>query len=36
MDKSIAIIGCGWLGKPLAKLLQTKGYHVLGTWSDKY
>ena len=31
MEKSVAIIGCGWLGTPLAKLLQTKGYEVLGT-----
>ena len=30
-DKSIAIIGCGWLGQPFAKLLKDQGYSVIGT-----
>ena len=29
--KSIAIIGCGWLGEPLAYHLQNVGYEVKGT-----
>ncbi len=35
--KKIAIIGCGWLGLPLAKHLQQKGYLINGssTHSDK-
>ncbi|NNK29869.1 MAG: SDR family NAD(P)-dependent oxidoreductase, partial [Flavobacteriaceae bacterium] len=27
----MAVIGCGWLGLPLAKLLVKKGYSVRGT-----
>ncbi|TAH03652.1 MAG: SDR family NAD(P)-dependent oxidoreductase [Sphingobacteriales bacterium] len=29
--KSISIVGCGWLGLPLAKFLITKGYLVKGS-----
>jgi nucleoside-diphosphate-sugar epimerase len=28
---TVAVLGCGWLGLPLAKVLQTQGYRVLGT-----
>lgn len=31
MTKHIGIIGCGWLGLPLAKKLQKRGYEVSGT-----
>jgi nucleoside-diphosphate-sugar epimerase len=31
MEKKIAIIGCGWLGKPLAKKLQVDGNFVVVT-----
>lgn len=31
MSKQIGILGCGWLGLPLAKKLIEKGYHVKGT-----
>lgn len=31
MNKHIGILGCGWLGFPLAKSLIKKGYHVKGT-----
>lgn len=31
MNKQISIIGCGWLGFPLAKELLKKGYKVKGT-----
>lgn len=34
--KQISIIGCGWLGLPLAKLLLTEGYTVLGTTTTPY
>lgn len=30
-DRSIAIVGLGWLGAPLAKTLQTLGYAVKGS-----
>lgn len=29
--KTISILGCGWLGLPLAKFLITQGYHVKGS-----
>jgi nucleoside-diphosphate-sugar epimerase len=28
---TVAVLGCGWLGLPLAKVLKTQGYRVLGT-----
>ena len=28
---TVAVVGCGWLGMPLAKNLLTQGYRVLGT-----
>ena len=31
MNKTIGIMGCGWLGKPLAVQLLKKGYKVKGT-----
>ena len=31
MTKNIGILGCGWLGLPLAKKLIEKGYSVNGT-----
>jgi nucleoside-diphosphate-sugar epimerase len=31
MNKSIAIIGCGWLGLPLAERLVARGFTVYGT-----
>lgn len=31
MIKRISIVGCGWLGLPLAKSLLQDGYHVLGS-----
>jgi len=30
-DKKISILGCGWLGLPLAKMLLQKGYLVKGS-----
>jgi len=30
-NKNIAILGLGWLGKPLAISLYNKGYHVVGS-----
>ena len=30
-DKSVSIIGCGWLGLPLAKRLLTEGFRVKGS-----
>ncbi len=30
-DKKISILGCGWLGLPLAKLLVAKGWQVNGS-----
>ncbi|MGF1556514.1 hypothetical protein [Paucihalobacter sp.] len=35
MSKKIAIIGCGWFGLPLAKLLIEKGYLVNGTTTSR-
>lgn len=31
MDRSISIIGCGWLGLPLGKFLARAGYQVKGS-----
>ncbi len=31
MDNTISILGCGWLGYPLALRLITKGWHVKGS-----
>nr|WP_297786874.1 SDR family oxidoreductase [uncultured Allomuricauda sp.] len=31
MNKSIGVLGCGWLGMPLAKILIEDGYTVYGT-----
>ncbi|MGO1586087.1 MAG: NAD(P)-binding domain-containing protein, partial [Mesonia sp.] len=31
MKNKIAILGCGWLGFPLAQKLVKEGYHVKGT-----
>jgi nucleoside-diphosphate-sugar epimerase len=31
MNKSIAIVGCGWLGFPFAKQMVAKGWKVVGT-----
>ena len=33
--KSIGVLGCGWLGLPLAKQLVTAGYSVRGTTTTK-
>lgn len=35
MNTQISIIGCGWLGLPLAKELINKGYKVKGTTTSK-
>ncbi|RRQ49744.1 SDR family oxidoreductase [Maribacter algicola] len=35
MSKVIGVIGCGWLGLPLAKSLVKKGYKVKGTTTSK-
>lgn len=35
MNKHISIIGCGWLGFPLAKELIKKGFKVKGTTTSK-
>lgn len=35
MNKQITIIGCGWLGFPLAKELIKNGYKVKGTTTSK-
>ncbi|MGH8552627.1 MAG: NAD(P)-binding domain-containing protein, partial [Methylococcales bacterium] len=32
-SKSIAIIGCGWLGEPFARSLIERGYRVIATRS---
>ncbi|CAM1343191.1 SDR family oxidoreductase [Tenacibaculum amylolyticum] len=34
-NKQISILGCGWLGFPLAKHLITKGYHIKGSTTSK-
>lgn len=31
MNKNVGVLGCGWLGFPLAKELLNKGYNVRGT-----
>jgi len=31
MKQRVGVLGCGWLGIPLAQHLQTKGYEVRGT-----
>ncbi|WP_276389276.1 SDR family oxidoreductase [Eudoraea chungangensis] len=36
MSKTIGIIGCGWLGLPLAKVLIKEGYNVHGSTTSKY
>lgn len=33
--KTIAILGCGWLGLPLAKLLLSKGYELKGSTTSE-
>ncbi|APQ17619.1 SDR family oxidoreductase [Maribacter hydrothermalis] len=35
MNKKIGIIGCGWLGLPLAENLISEGYFVKGTTTSK-
>lgn len=35
LNKRIVIIGCGWLGFPLAKCLVKKGFKVKGTTTSK-
>ncbi|RKE98972.1 NAD-dependent epimerase/dehydratase family protein [Ichthyenterobacterium magnum] len=35
MSKQISVIGCGWLGFPLAKALVTKHYKVKGSTTSK-
>ena len=35
MNKSVSIIGCGWLGFPLAKALVKNGFKVKGTTTSK-
>ncbi|MBC7487222.1 MAG: nucleoside-diphosphate sugar epimerase [Cytophagaceae bacterium] len=37
MSKSVSILGCGWLGLPLAESLVQAGYHIKGstTHADK-
>ena len=35
MNKHIGILGCGWLGFPLGKALDKKGYHVRGATRSK-
>jgi nucleoside-diphosphate-sugar epimerase len=35
LNKQISIIGCGWLGLPLAKELIKKGFKVKGTTTSK-
>lgn len=36
MSKHIGILGCGWLGTPLAKSLITKGNNVKGTTTSEH
>lgn len=36
MNNSVAILGCGWLGLPLAKRLLNKGYSVKGSTTSKH
>lgn len=35
MKNTVAILGCGWLGFPLAKHLLTKGFNVKGSTTSK-
>ena len=35
MNKKISILGCGWLGLPLAKSLLSKGYEVKGSTTSE-
>ncbi|MGI9552906.1 MAG: SDR family oxidoreductase [Aurantibacter sp.] len=35
MNKAIAIIGCGWLGLPLAESLQKDGYQIYGSTTSE-
>ena len=35
MQKTISIIGCGWLGLPLGAFLVEKGYQVKGSTTRK-
>lgn len=35
MEKQISIIGCGWLGLPLAKVMNAKGYRVKGSTTSE-
>jgi nucleoside-diphosphate-sugar epimerase len=35
MNKTISILGCGWLGFPLAEYLITKGYQVKGSTTSE-
>ncbi len=34
--ETISILGCGWLGLPLAKDLKAMGYHVKGSSTSEY
>jgi nucleoside-diphosphate-sugar epimerase len=34
MDKTVSILGCGWLGLPLAESLISKGYSVKGSTTN--
>ena len=35
MSKTIGILGCGWLGTPLAYHLQSRGHTILGTTTQE-
>jgi nucleoside-diphosphate-sugar epimerase len=35
LKPTISILGCGWLGQPLAKHLLTKGYSIKGSTTSK-
>ena len=35
MKKQISVIGCGWLGLPLAKFLISEGYKIKGSTTSK-
>ena len=35
MKNSISILGCGWLGLPLAKILVKKGYSIKGSTTSE-
>ncbi|MBT8238285.1 MAG: NAD(P)-binding domain-containing protein, partial [Croceitalea sp.] len=35
MTNTIGIIGCGWLGKPLAKALLAENYKIKGSTTTK-